>query len=198
MTEIKPGMFGLAKIKGKLGKAVGLGQNIVEGQSCEFTHAFLVVDNNQVIEAQPHGAILSPLEKYTSRPIEDVLFSDLPIQLALDATVAGWEERGFDEELISRVTGFMDVLIRRRIVLVAKSLLGVPYSYLDYLALGLEHFNITVPVVRDRVARQDRMICSQLVDWTYKQCGIHLFKDGRLPQDVTPGDLEWYIRDYHD
>jgi hypothetical protein len=33
------------------------------------------------------------------------------------------------------------------------------------------------------------MICSQLVDTILCRAGYHLFADGRLPQDVTPGAL---------
>jgi hypothetical protein len=33
------------------------------------------------------------------------------------------------------------------------------------------------------------MICSQLVDYCYRQNGVELFHDGRWPGYVTPGCL---------
>ncbi|MET9480966.1 hypothetical protein [Streptomyces sp. NPDC006638] len=71
----------------------------------------------------------------------------------------------------------------------ARALVGTPYSYVDYLSLGLAHFRVRPSWVTDYVADSGHMICSQLVDETYLRAGVHLFDDGRLPGDVTPGDL---------
>jgi hypothetical protein len=32
-------------------------------------------------------------------------------------------------------------------------------------------------------------MCSQLVDLSYHEAGVELFDDGRIPGDVSPGDL---------
>jgi hypothetical protein len=75
-----------------------------------------------------------------------------------------------------------------------RSLIGTPYSFLDYLALALHHVAPEARVtgrVRRYVTDSGHMICSQLVDYVLCRAGYHLFDDGRLPQDVTPGDL-WY------
>lgn len=178
MTDIKPGAFGLSVIEGKTGRLVRRGQDIVDGRKTKFTHAFLVLDNHEVIEAEPGGAQIVSLDKYLSRDPNTVLFSDKPVQTAL-ATHCG--PLNFEQ------------LLRERIVDIARGLEGIPYNYLDYLAIGLEHFGIDLPIVRSRVRRQDRLICSQLCDFVYNFAGIHLFDDGRLPQDVTPGDLEGYV-----
>ena len=67
---------------------------------------------------------------------------------------------------------------------------GVGYGWLDYLSLGMTHFNIfPAAFVRQRVARSDRMICSQLCAEAYRRAGVELFPDRRLPMDVTPSDL---------
>lgn len=179
MTDIKPGMFGLAIIAGKTGKLVQLGQNIVDGRKETFTHAFFVLDNDQVIEAEPGGAEIVSIEKYTSQPAGKVLFSDKPMQDAL-------REHG----LVGNVE--FENHVRRELVRFARTLEHTPYNYLDYLAIGLEHFGIDLGFIRNRVRREDRMICSQLVDYIYAKHGIHLFTDNRLSQDVTPGDLETY------
>lgn len=186
MTEIKPGTFGLAIIGGKTGKLVRWGQAFVEGQDYTFTHAFLVLDNEQVIEAEPGGAKIAPLSKYTSREAGLVLFCDEPVLNEVFATTFG--QQPYADNL--------EAHLRERIVDFARTLEGVPYNYLDYLAIGLDRFGIRPKFIRNRLARHDRLICSQLVDFVYLAAGIHLFSDGRDSQEVTPGDLEHYARDY--
>jgi hypothetical protein len=71
----------------------------------------------------------------------------------------------------------------------AEGLLGRKYGWLDIAALGLSFFGLRFGWIADRIKRQDRLICSQLVVLAYAQSGVYLFDDGRLAQDVTPGDL---------
>lgn len=71
----------------------------------------------------------------------------------------------------------------------AYGLVGTPYSFLDYLSLGLAHYKIRPPWIKNYVHSKGHMICSQLVDEAYLRAGVHLFDDGRIPGDVTPGDL---------
>lgn len=181
--EIKPASFGLAVISGKTGKLVSWGQNIVDGRRETFTHAFFVLDNNEVIEAEPEGAQIVSLDKYKSRPEGEVLFCDRPVQ--------GWlAERGWDKGTPLDIA--TEAGVRRTLVNYARGLKDIPYNYLDYVAIGLEHFGIDLPFIRNRVRRPDRMICSQLVDFIYTQNGMKVLKDNRLSQNVTPGDLEQY------
>lgn len=65
----------------------------------------------------------------------------------------------------------------------------IGYGWLDILSVGLLQYGIRPGWVRARVKHSDRLICSQLVDAAYLFSRIHLFDDGRLPMDVTPGDL---------
>ena len=78
---------------------------------------------------------------------------------------------------------------RVRIVAEATALLGTPYSFLDYLALALHRFKVRPKCIEGRVTDSGHLICSQLVDQVYLAAGIHLFADGRMSQDVTPGDI---------
>lgn len=78
---------------------------------------------------------------------------------------------------------------RQRIWDNAVALVGTEYHWLDIAALALKFFHISVPWVNRRLQRSDRLICSQLVDLAYRRAGVYLFDDGRLPHDVTPGDL---------
>jgi len=72
---------------------------------------------------------------------------------------------------------------------VAESLIGKPYGFLDYLSLAFYGWGIKLPLTRKRIVSQGSLICSQLVDEFFYRLGIPLFDDGRLPMDVTPGDL---------
>ena len=81
-------------------------------------------------------------------------------------------------------------LFGRAVASAAMDLIGTPYSFADYLALAAVRFNLPVgQALRQYVASSGHMICSQLVDAAYQRAGVQLFDDGRLPGDVTPGDL---------
>lgn len=82
---------------------------------------------------------------------------------------------------------------RAAIVSEARSLEGLPYSFLDYLAIALARLGIKPKWLRKYIADTGHMICSQLCDEVYRRVGIHLFDDERLPQEVTPGDLLYVL-----
>jgi cell wall-associated NlpC family hydrolase len=161
----RPGDIGLTRIGGLTGVLVGLGQFIMRDAS-RYTHVFVVLNDNELIEAMPGGAIISPLEKY-----------------------AGTTKYG------SPVAAYLDIKLtdqqRASIVENARQLEGVPYSFLDYVALALERLGIKWKWLENYVTSTKHMICSQLADEAYKRAGVHLFEDGRLPQKVTPGDLTY-------
>lgn len=71
----------------------------------------------------------------------------------------------------------------------ARSYIGTPYSFLDYVALAGLHLGIRNGPVRRYVTSSKHMICSQLADQAMSDAGHHVFTDGRLPQDVTPAEL---------
>jgi hypothetical protein len=66
---------------------------------------------------------------------------------------------------------------------------GIKYSFADYLALALAHLGLRPKWLRNYIAKSNRQICSQLADYELCAVGYHVFDDGRLPQDVTPGAL---------
>lgn len=80
---------------------------------------------------------------------------------------------------------------RHAIANAADTLVGTPYSWVDDACIGLaDLFGWHVPEpVRHRLNRRDRLMCSQLVDRAYTKAGVHLWNDGRLEGDVSPGDL---------
>jgi len=155
--QLKPGDFGLTRIKGWTGIWVSLGQWL-NGDASKYTHAFVVVDENYIIEAQPGGAVLTPLADYLERT--DVVYSNFSLTQ----------------------------VERDRIVKRAQELEGVPYSFLDYVAIALVRLGIKADRVVDRVVSSGHLICSQLVTEVYESAGVYIF-DNTPPWLVTPGDL---------
>lgn len=156
----KAGDIGLVRIGGLLGFLVSLGQHLA-GDSSRYTHAYIVLNDKEVIAAQPGGARIDKLSDYTNKAI----------YIQLDLT---------DEQ-------------RLAIVSEARALEGLPYSFLDYLALSLARLGIKPKWLRKYIADTGHMICSQLCDEVYRRAGINLFNDNRLPQEVTPGDLVYVL-----
>lgn len=163
MMTVKPGTIGLCAIPGKLGWVIARGQSLI-GSPSAFTHAFMVLDDERVIQAMPSGAEYAPLAPF--------------LEPGAAIFLRGWYG----------LTAADVKLIRLR----ADKLIGTPYNFADYLALAWP--GRTRPDWLTRYVQSDRsMICSQLVDDLCRYVGVHLFSDGRHPSSVSPGDLhtEW-------
>jgi hypothetical protein len=154
-----PGTFGLTRIGGLLGVLVSLGQWIV-GDASRFSHAFVVLDDDTVLEAMPSGARIAPLADVLGR-------RPLAFSWVIPLTPAQ----------------------RAAIVAAARALEGTRYGFSAYLHLALARFGIRWPWLIRYLERNCRLICSQLVDVAYRRAGVQLFADGRGTYDVTPGDL---------
>ena len=160
-----PGDFAVVRIPGDVGRLIRFGQWLDGCGYEDYEHAFVAVGDGQLVEAQPGGARLAPLTQYDDyRPLWST------------GRIALTEEQ------------------REHLVAAAHSYIGVPYSFLDYGSLALARLRLRPPVVRRFVADTRHMICSQLVDQCYLDAGVHLFDDGRIAGDVTPGDLYELIR----
>lgn len=129
------------------------------GDAAPVQHAFVYVGHGMVVQAMPSGAEYIPLREASP--------------------VVQWS------------TGHFALTPEQRETVITEAgwLVGTPYSFLDYGSIALAHYRIRPAWVRDFVADTGHMICSQLVDEVYLRAGVHLFDDGRLPGDVTPGDL---------
>lgn len=161
-----PGTIGLSRIDGTLGWWISAGQAL-SGDAAGWTHAFLVLDGDTVIEAQPKGATLAPLAPY--------------LEPGAAVFLHGWP----------RLNPVQVARLRNE----AKRLVGTPYSFLDYVSLAALAVQIRPQWLKKYVASSGHMICSQLVDHLMCRVGAHLFDDGRPSQDVTPGDIcNAYIR----
>lgn len=176
--DLRPGDIVLLKIKGLVGVAVRVMQWINKDAS-KWTHAALVLDDGTVFEAQPGGAVITPLSKYADRQAVRVAFYQRPVDLAGDA-------------IAYRLTPLDDVLtdsIRAAMVRQARSMVGLGYNWTTYFYLAAYRLGVNTNWVRWHVQNSERVICSQAVDLIYDDNTIHLFADKRMPYDVTPGDL---------
>jgi hypothetical protein len=131
-------------------------------------HAFIYVGDGQIVEAQPSGATVSPAVDYPN-----AIWSHVPLTTQQRHAINN-AARGFTT---------------------ANDGKGIPYSWVDDACIGLaDLFGWHVPEpVRARLNRKSRLMCSQLVDRAYSMAGVHLFPDGRIDGDVSPGDLEHLI-----
>jgi cell wall-associated NlpC family hydrolase len=97
--------------------------------------------------------------------------------------------------------GFLDVPLtdeqREIIVREALSLVGTKYSYLDYIYLAAVRLGLPSDWLKAKVISRKHLICSQLCDEVYRRAGVKLFDDGRLPLDITPGDLAALAIEYY-
>lgn len=155
-----PGDFAVTTVRGNVGFLISLGEHLLGSRWGHWDHAFVYVGDGQLVEAEPGGARLAGSDEYASRPL---LWSTGHVEL----------------------TGEQ----RQAVVAAARSFIGVPYGFADYLALALWHFRLRIPWARKVMASRKSMICSQLCDASFEAAGVHLFADGRQPGDITPADL---------
>lgn len=154
-----PGTIGLTRIQGIAGFFVWLGQAI-NGDFSRWTHAFIVLDDETVYEAQPGGAVITPLSDYDDRK---VAYIDWPLTEEQRAGI---------------------VASARELVGV-----GYNWGTYLYLAAVTFKLPFSSRILRRHLRKSKKLICSQACDFIYWENGVHLFTDGRKPFDITPGDL---------
>lgn len=162
MLNPQPGDFGLVSIKGGVGKLIRIGQWLNGDGFRDYEHAFIYIGNNKIIEAEPGGARIADLYEYDGRTI---MWSTGVITLTTQQ--------------------------RQEIVEDAVKLIGTPYSFLDYLAIGLYRLGISGFGVSRRVIASEHLICSQLVAQVFAGCGNPLTNYPYYL--VTPGRLADYL-----
>lgn len=64
----KPGDMGFSTIGGMLGFWIGLGQYL-NGDGSKYTHVFIVLDDDTVMEAMPKGAQIVPMSEYADKAV---------------------------------------------------------------------------------------------------------------------------------
>lgn len=174
--ELMSGDILLLQIKGWIGWLVWLMQAINRDTS-RWTHAAIVLNDGTVFEAQPGGAVITSLSEYADRPGAVVRYYQSPCH-----------GRPSEYELLP-LAPHMNPLRREDIDATARREIGIGYNWGTYVYLALYRFGVRPEWLKRRVQRDERMICSQAVDLVYSLCNLALFADGRMPYDVTPGDL---------
>ncbi|MFF7635565.1 hypothetical protein ACFZB9_20775 [Kitasatospora sp. NPDC008050] len=149
-------------MSGDIGRLIRLGQWLNGDGFANYEHAFLMIDDDTLAEAEPGGVRQAPLAEYG---VTRIRWSSGTIELTDDQ--------------------------REAVIAAARRYLRVPYSFLDYAALAAHRFHLPgSPLLKGYVASTRHLICSQLVDQCYQDAGVHLFDDGRWPGYVTPADLD--------
>jgi uncharacterized protein YycO len=159
----QPGDFFVTRIEGFTGRAIRVAQFLNGSGFADFEHAGVVVPNDYGLPTRIVEAEPGGAQRNSIRKLDPA------------------HTRYSSLDLTS--------VQRDKIVSTALSLVGTPYSFLDYAALAARRLHIPVPGLREYIANGKHLICSQLVDYCYRQAGVELFADGRWPGYVTPGDL---------
>ena len=170
MSEMLPGDFYLTRIGGATGVFITLSQWAI-GDLSRYSHA---------------GIYLGPCfnDGY------DYVAEAMPGGLQINKL-----DKYHGKELVHSDFDLTDGQ-RMRIVDLALSKEGTPYSYLGYLYVGLSAFKHCPQWVKNQVSSSDALFCSQFVDWCYNQAGVKLFDDDRIYLDVTPGDLARLVTEH--
>lgn len=176
--DLKPGDILLLRIEGFVGLMVDVMQRI-NGDTSYWTHAAVVLDDDTVFEAQPGGSVITPLSKYADRPGSVVRYYQKP------------KQNNPREYELRPIASFMTDTRRASIVRDARAMhvKGYRYAWSTYFYLALVRFGVKTNWVRWHVQNPDQGICSQAADLLVADNAVHLFADGRMPYDVTPGDL---------
>jgi hypothetical protein len=169
MTPQSPpaGIIGLTSIHGNVGRLIEVGQWLNGSGFRQWEHAFVSLGGGRIAEAEPGGARAGLASEYRSvywcHAIA-ALASPAQLQEIADAARKYTEPGPWGKG-------------------------GVPYSFLDYLALAQHRLRIPGPGLEDYIKSTNHQICSQLCDQAEQDAGVHLFTDGRWTGDVTPMDL---------
>lgn len=141
-------------------KAPGWGAKVIGWFTrSKWTHAFIYMGNGQVAEAQSDGFTTNPLSNY-------------------DGAELLWSTNRYA----------ISTRQRDQICAAARSLLGVPYGWIDIACIVLSAVGITPAPVMDRLAAHSTIICSQAVVHCWAVADLNLFPD-KADARVTPKDL---------
>jgi hypothetical protein len=180
LDDLLPGDVGFSTINGRLGRGISLCQALLRDE-CIFTHAYLIIGGGHCVEAMPRGARIVPITGDNRLPPRwgpQFAYGRIPLSASQRAQMdllARWGTTGANKRF-------------------TRALKGRPYAFDDYLALALWEWGFPGGRrLRRKIASSDRLICSQLVDFAWTTVGYHLFDDGRLCGDVTPGQLFWQV-----
>jgi uncharacterized protein YycO len=148
-----PGSYGCVRTGGFYAWLIRIGTR------SEFNHAFVVMGNDRIIEADPGGARWARLSDYGT-----------------DSKVFDTGDSLTDEQ-------------RRRVMYKAEVLLGTPYGWTDIARLSLRCMGLQWSWLTRRADDEKAMICSQLVAACGAAAGVDWLCGRETSAAVTPGDL---------
>lgn len=151
--SISPGSYGCVRTGGWQAWLIRVGTR------SKFNHAFIVMENDRIIEADPGGARWAQLSDYGT-----------------DSKVFDTGDVLTDEQ-------------RRKVMYKAEMLLGTPYGWTDIVRLSLRCLGINWSWLTKRADNEAAMICSQLVAACGEYAGLDWLCGRNCPAEVTPGDL---------
>jgi len=134
-----PGDYGVVHTNGFFGKLIRL------GTLSRWNHAFVYIGNGQIVEANPSGVAISPVDKYP-------------------AYYVAWNQH---EKLNEEQ--------RMQIVAHAKSMVGVSYGFVDIANLAFRILGLKVIAntkIFKTASKRYGVICSELVAECYGAAGI--------------------------
>jgi hypothetical protein len=168
VRALRAGDIGFGPIPGVGGWAARAGMMILQDDT-RYPHTFVVAGaalGLDIIEAMPGGA-------YYAMNVTDRWTSDF-CYIRPD---------------------YVDQDQANGVVYRAMEMIGFPYGWMNYPYLSAKRLGIKASLIDNYVSAHTldgypkRPICSQLVDAALTMADFHTFDDGRLPQDVTPGDM---------
>lgn len=162
--------------------------------------ADILILTGQVFLGQPryphHVGVIVEAARAGLVPLLDTHTTSAPIldPRMVQAMPSGAEEVALDErywtsDYVYVRPNYKSEYTAPAVARAARRYVGVPYSFADYAAIAGVRLGIRNGLVRRYVTTSKHMICSQLADQALTDAGFHVFNDGRLPQDVTPGGL---------
>lgn len=171
---IQPGDFCCVPVSGGVGYLISVGEWLDGDGFGDYDHAEIFIGEADIYA--PYGYTIGAYPGGAAKVALPCPPDKLPNAL--------WSSGKFNLSDSQRTT----------IVAKATSLIGTPYSALDYFALALHRFKLKDNWLKNYIASSDHMICSQLVDYVYYQSGYILFTDDRWFGYVTPADLANLIK----
>jgi hypothetical protein len=168
MTDVapQPGMIGLTSIGGDVGKGIRIGQWLNGNGFSVYEHAFICLGDGKILEAEPGGSRVADITEYPA----DTVY---------------WCENIYHKVLATECSV-------RFVTAAASRYTGIPYSFLDYLAIAAHRLHIPAPGLRSYIASTKHEICSALCDEFYRRVFGVVLVPGEWQGYVTPGGL-WQL-----
>jgi hypothetical protein len=166
MTIIQPGDFAVVPNTPVSGALHAQAKWMCGNGFRKYGHAVLLVNDQEILNALPGGAVLEPLPEDQ----EGWLWSSGALSLTSDQ--------------------------RHSVMDAAMGFRGTPHSTYDYFALAGRRLGIPDPddAMRAYIEDPTHLIGSQIIDLCYQAAGVHFFSDGRWKGYIHPDDLMAIIK----